>query len=47
MAAGPRIEGAGGGASAIRNGLIPGAVESDPSAARKRFFLKKEAKTFA
>jgi hypothetical protein len=28
-------------------GIIPGAVETDPSAARKRFFLKKEAKTFA
>jgi hypothetical protein len=27
--------------------LIPGAVETDPSAAGKRFFLKKEAKTFA
>jgi hypothetical protein len=29
-----------------REALIP-AVETDPSAARKRFFLKKEAKTFA
>jgi hypothetical protein len=27
--------------------FIPGAVETDPSEARKRFFLKKEAKTFA
>jgi hypothetical protein len=26
--------------------VIPGEVETDPSAARKRFFLKKEAKTF-
>jgi hypothetical protein len=26
--------------------VIPGAVEADPFAARKRFFLKKEAKTF-
>jgi hypothetical protein len=29
-----------------RPGIISGAVETDPSAARKRFFLKKEAKTF-
>jgi uncharacterized OB-fold protein len=28
-------------------GVILGAVVTDPSAARKRFFLKKEAKTFA
>jgi uncharacterized OB-fold protein len=27
--------------------MIPGAVETDPSEAEKRFFLKKEAKTFA
>jgi hypothetical protein len=27
--------------------MIPGAVETEPLAARKRFFLKKEAKTFA
>jgi hypothetical protein len=27
--------------------MIPGAVETNLSAARKRFFLKKEAKTFA
>jgi uncharacterized OB-fold protein len=27
--------------------IIPGAVETDPSEAEKRFFLKKEAKTFA
>jgi hypothetical protein len=30
-----------------REPLIPGVVETEPSAARKRFFLKKEAKTFA
>jgi hypothetical protein len=27
--------------------ITPGAVETDPSEAEKRFFLKKEAKTFA
>jgi hypothetical protein len=27
--------------------LYPGGVETDPSEASKRFFLKKEAKTFA
>jgi uncharacterized OB-fold protein len=27
--------------------IIPGAVAAHSSAARKRFFLKKEAKTFA
>jgi hypothetical protein len=27
--------------------VIPGCLEADPSAARKHFFLKKEAKTFA
>ncbi len=27
--------------------LIPGCLEADPSTARKHFFLKKEAKTFA
>jgi hypothetical protein len=33
--------------SAINKRFIPGAVETDPSAAEERFFLKKEAKTFA
>jgi hypothetical protein len=27
--------------------VIPGRLEADPSIARKHFFLKKEAKTFA
>jgi hypothetical protein len=27
--------------------IIPGCLETDPSTARKHFFLKKEAKTFA
>jgi hypothetical protein len=34
-------------AAAGQTVLIPGAVETDQFAARKRFFLKKEAKTFA
>jgi uncharacterized OB-fold protein len=31
----------------MRGLLMPGAFKTDASAARKRFFLKKEAKTFA
>jgi hypothetical protein len=31
----------------IALGVILGAIEADPSAARKRFFLKEEAKTLA